>query len=135
MLIFAGKLASTGVGFPFLVLPIVVWIALRLGQRATVSATLLACAFSVWGTLHGMGPFAQLDPSSPVAELFMAVVAMTGLVLAASVTERGQAQAAIGQLEERFRLLVEGAKGYAIYMLDAQGRIATWSADAEGNKG
>jgi len=135
MLIFAGKLASTGVGFPFLVLPIVVWIALRLGQRATVSATLLACAFSVWGTLHGMGPFAQLDPSSPVAELFMAVVAMTGLVLAASVTERGQAQSAIGQLEERFRLLVEGAKGYAIYMLDAQGRIATWSAEAERIKG
>src|SRR6266513_1805105 len=47
MLIFTGKLASTGVGFPFLVLPIVVWIAVRFGQRATVSATLLACAFSV----------------------------------------------------------------------------------------
>src|SRR5205807_6851414 len=38
MLIFTGKLSSTGVGFPFLVLPIVVWIAVRLGQRATVSA-------------------------------------------------------------------------------------------------
>ena len=135
MLIFTGKLASTGVGFPFLVLPIVVWIALRLGQRATVSATLLACAFSVWGTLHGMGPFAQLDPSAPVAELFMAVVAMTGLVLAASVAERGQAQSTLGQVEERFRLLVESAKGYAIYLLDAEGRIATWSAEAERIKG
>src|SRR6266480_1947415 len=134
-LIFTGKLASIGVGFPFLVVPIVVWIAVRLGQRATVSATLLACAFSVWGMLHGMGPFAQLDLSSPVAELFMGVVAMTGLVLAASVTERGQAQSALRQSEERFRLLVENAKGYAIYMLDAQGRIATWSAEAERIKG
>src|SRR5207302_5758309 len=93
----------TGVGFPLLVLPIVVWIAVRLGQRATVSATLLACAFSVWGTLHGIGPFAQLEQSSPVAELFMAVVAMTGLVLAASVTERGQAQSALGQVEGKSR--------------------------------
>src|SRR5437762_1557791 len=65
-LIFTGKLASIGVGFPFLVLPIVVWIALRSGQRAAVSATLLVCAFADWGTLHGMGPFAELDMPVPV---------------------------------------------------------------------
>src|SRR5882762_9264714 len=118
-LIFTGKLAPIGVGFPFLVLPIVVWIAVRLGQRATASATLLACAFSVWGTRHGMGPFAQLDLSSPVAELFMGMLAMTGLVLAASVTDRKRAEEALRESEERFRLLVENAKGYAIYMLDA----------------
>ena len=134
-LIFTGKLGPIGVGFPFLVLPIVVWIAVRLGQRATVSATLLACAFAVWGTLHGMGPFAELDIPLPVLNLFMGIVAMTGLLLAASVTERRQAQSAVWQVEERFRLLVESAKGYAIYLLDAEGRIATWSAEAERIKG
>jgi len=134
-LIFTGELAPVGVGFPFLVLPILVWIAVRLGQRATVSATLLACAFSAWGTLRGMGPFAGLDMPLPVLELFLGVVAMTGLVLAASANERRRAQAALRQSEERFRLLVENAKGYAIYMLDAEGRIATWSAEAERIKG
>jgi len=134
-LIFTGKLTLAGVGFPFLVLPIVVWIAVRLGQRATVSATLLTCAFSVWGTLHGMGPFAQADLSLRVVELFTGVVAMTGLVLSASVTDRTRAQSALWQIEERFRQLVESAKGYAIYMLDAQGCIATWSAEAERIKG
>jgi len=134
-LIFTGKLASIGVGFPFVVLPIIVWVAVRLGQRATASATLLACAFSVWGTRHGMGPFAQLDLSSPVAELFMGMLAMTGLVLAASITDRKRAEEALRESEARFRLLVENAKGYAIYMLDAEGRIATWSAEAELIKG
>ena len=33
--------------------------------------------------------------------------------------------------EERFRLLVEGVKEYAIFMLDDAGRIVTWNADAQ----
>jgi len=137
MLTFTGRLVPVGVGVPaaFPILPIVVWIAIRLGQRAAVSATLLTCAFAAWGTFHGMGPFAELDPPLPMLDLFMGAVAMTGLALAASVTERERAQSALRESEERFRLLVEGVKDYAIYMLDAEGRIATWSAGAERIKG
>src|SRR5215831_14908365 len=38
-------------------------------------------------------------------------------------------------IRERFRLLVEGVKGYAIFMLDAHGRVASWNPGAEQIKG
>jgi PAS domain S-box-containing protein len=37
--------------------------------------------------------------------------------------------------EERFRLLVEGVRDYALYLLDAQGRVASWNPGAERIKG
>jgi PAS domain S-box-containing protein len=39
------------------------------------------------------------------------------------------------QSEERFRLLVEGVKDYAIFMLDPDGYIVSWNAGAERLKG
>jgi diguanylate cyclase (GGDEF)-like protein/PAS domain S-box-containing protein len=37
--------------------------------------------------------------------------------------------------DQRFRLLVEAIQDYSIYMLDPQGRVATWNAGAQRNKG
>src|SRR5579871_1714322 len=37
--------------------------------------------------------------------------------------------------EERFRLLVEGVRDYAIFLLDPQGRITSWNCGAERIKG
>src|SRR3982750_4607463 len=41
------------------------------------------------------------------------------------------ANEALGETEERFRLLVEGISDYALFLLDPQGRIVLWNPAAE----
>ena len=40
-------------------------------------------------------------------------------------------QQAVRRTEERFRLVVESLQDYAVFMMDAQGRISTWNRGAE----
>jgi hypothetical protein len=57
------------------------------------------------------------------------------LGISEDITSRKQAQEELRKSEEGFRLIVEGVKDYAIYMLDPKGYIVSWNAGAERIKG
>ncbi len=51
--------------------------------------------------------------------------------LRARISMQERTENELRQSEERFRLLVEGAKDYAIFMLDPEGVVVSWNAAAE----
>ena len=47
------------------------------------------------------------------------------------VTEQRARETALYESEQRFRLLVQGVRDYAIYMIDTEGRVTNWNSGAE----
>jgi len=104
----------TVVGNPALLyslLPFLVWSALRFGSTGAGTAATIVAFFSVWGTLHGRGPFTIPDPIFRVVslQLFLWCTAVPFMVLAVLVEERKRQESVLRESEERFRLMADTA--------------------------
>ena len=91
------------------VFPFVIWGALRFDHWGATQVTAVISLLAIWGTTRGTGPFAVDSPVDSLVGwcLFVNVVAVTGLLLAAASAEQGRAQAEIksarDELEDRVR--------------------------------
>ena len=100
--IFQSSQAMTGPNYllAFFTLTILIWVAVRLGPRETITAVLLCAGIAIWGTLQGSGPFADGAQHERLLLLqaFIAVIAVTALVLAVGVAERRRAEHELDEL-------------------------------------
>ena len=98
---------TSGLPLAFLPLPVLVWAAVRFGRHGAVTAVGVMAGLSVWGTTHHLGVFnlATRNDALMLLEVFLSVVVLTALSMAASVRERGHAEAAqqraVAELESR----------------------------------
>ena len=67
--------------------------------------------------------------------LVTALLVLGVVMLAQGVSREARSIAELRESEERFRLLVSGVRDYAIFMLDPEGKVASWNSGAERVKG
>ncbi|HEX8436337.1 MASE1 domain-containing protein [Archangium sp.] len=93
-----------------LALPFLLWAALRFEARGTAAALLALASVVILHTLAGHGPFATGPQGSGTSgervvflQVFLAALASSGLLLAAALGERRQAQEKVSHLNRELR--------------------------------
>ncbi|MGE5635979.1 MAG: MASE1 domain-containing protein [Nocardioidaceae bacterium] len=94
---------------PYIVFPVLLWAALRLGPRGAATAILVVCSITVWNTAQENGPFVRdsITDSLLATQLFIATAALTSLLLAAVTAERTRAAQALAVSEAAQRALAD----------------------------
>ncbi len=94
---------------PYIVFPVLLWAAVRFGPRGAATAVLVVCSITVWNTAQNDGLFVRdsVTDSLLATQLFIAISALTSLVLAAETAERTRAGAALAASEASQRALAD----------------------------
>jgi signal transduction histidine kinase len=94
---------------PYIVFPVLLWAALRLGPRGAATAIVVVCSITVWNTARQEGPFVRdsITDSLLATQFFIATAALTSLVLAAVTAERTRAARALAVSEAGQRALAD----------------------------
>jgi signal transduction histidine kinase len=95
--------------------PFLLWSALRFGSMGISTSVIVVAFLSIWGAVHGRGPFTEPEPINEVLSLqvFLFFTAAPFMVLAALVEERKQVEEQLREGEERLRLAVQAGMMYA----------------------
>jgi signal transduction histidine kinase len=79
---------------PFLILPVLLWVAYRFTLFVAISGVVVTSLFTLYMTISGHGPFLLSQPESSMLlmQIFIGVLSVSTLVLSATVKERREAQ-------------------------------------------
>jgi signal transduction histidine kinase/integral membrane sensor domain MASE1 len=112
---FTSRGTSSSPALLYSLVPFLLWSALRFGSRGVSTSVLVVAFVSIWGVVHGRGPFTEPRPTSQVLslQLFLIFTATPFVVLAALVEERKRAEDKLREGEERLRLAIRAGKMYA----------------------
>ncbi|MGE0744900.1 MAG: MHYT domain-containing protein [Rhodospirillales bacterium] len=134
---------------------VALWLSFNLNTLATrvISAIVMAVAvagmhytgmaaatFTIYIPAYSDAPSA-ISPTMLAIGIGAATILILGLGLASALVDQHMARRSskeaerLRRSEERFRLLVNAVEDYAIFMLDAEGRVVSWNAGAERIKG
>ncbi|MBC7544455.1 MAG: MASE1 domain-containing protein [Candidatus Sericytochromatia bacterium] len=103
--------------------PLLIGAAVRYGPRGTTTALLAVACSTLAMTVAGIGPFVSGSLGERLLNLqaFLAVEAITVLILAAALTEHQHAEAARQRTDERYRRIIETTEE-GVWVLDAEAR-------------
>ncbi|HSH71797.1 MAG TPA: EAL domain-containing protein [Methylophilaceae bacterium] len=116
----------------FLVLPLVIWTAMRFGITGASLAVLGLSIIAVLATVNFYGPFYQQDLHQGILSLwiFMTTLALVVLMITVLQSERSLAELALRSSEARFRAVVDGALD-AVVTIDESGCLVEFNPAAE----
>lgn len=108
----------------YLPIPILVWIAMRFGPLCCFASGSTIALIAVWSASRGLGPFVDTVQNTSVADLqgFLLLSLTPIALLSTVIAERKEAQQALLESEEKYRLLVDNA-GDMVVKIDTEGRF------------
>jgi PAS domain S-box-containing protein len=122
-------------GLSYLIFPLVVWAALRLGQQGAALGTAIVAGIAVYFTSRGTGPFVHgsQDTSLLLSQTFMGFAALSGLLLAAASTERQRARKALQRARDDLEVRV-GERTADLSEAQRLAHLGSWEWDIPANE-
>jgi PAS domain S-box-containing protein len=95
----------------YLPLPFLIWAAVRFGSRGASAAICTFTFLAIWSAGHGYGPFSTRSPQENALsiQMFLIVMSVPLLFLAAVIEERSKGEMILREREERISLAAESA--------------------------
>jgi PAS domain S-box-containing protein len=108
---FVGRATQASPAVLYSLVPFLLWSALRFNCAGAGTSASIVALVSIWGAVHGHGPFAETDPINRVftLQLFLLFAAVPFMTLAVVVEERKRHEAVLRESEERFHLMADTA--------------------------